>query len=132
MELVNDLPRGPKFFMGIGSGQVEIELIERSLGHEVGTIAKSFQVKEFIFDEAMNGFHVALIGVGTGRDALVLGAEVSDGGGEAGAGPIFLEFADKFAAIVGLPGHVFQVDATTLQVDLDALSKQDAGGCGSA
>jgi hypothetical protein len=123
MELVNDLPRGEIFFMGIGAGQIEIELIERSLGHKVGATVESFQVQEFIFDEAMDGFHVALIGVGTGRDALVLGAEVSDGGGKAGAGAVFLKLADKFTAVVSLPGHVFQVEAATLQVGLDALSK---------
>ena len=85
MKLVNDLPRGEIFFMGIRPGQIEVELIERSLGHKVRAIAESFQIQEFIFDEAMDGFDIALISVGAGRDAHVLGAEVGDGGGEAGA-----------------------------------------------
>ena len=132
VKLVNDLPGREIFFMGIGSGQIEIELIERRLGHEFGAMAESFQIKEFIFDEAMDGFDIALISVSAGRDALVLGTEVSDGGGEAGARTIFLKLADKFPSVVSLPGEVSQVDAATLQVGLDALSKQDAGGRGSA
>ena len=69
MELVIDLPRGTVLFMEIGSGQVEIELVEGGLGHEVGAMAERFQIKEFISDEAMDGFDVALIRVGAGQAA---------------------------------------------------------------
>jgi hypothetical protein len=80
--LLDDLPWGETSFVGVGASQVEVELIERNLGQEVGAAAEGFQVEELVFDEAVDGLHVALIGVGGGRDALVLGAEVSDGGGE--------------------------------------------------
>ena len=54
----------------------------------------------------MDGFDVALVGVGGGRDALMLGAEESDGAGEAGAGAIGFEGADELAAVIGLPDEV--------------------------
>ena len=39
-----------------------------------------------------------------------------------------MELADELAAVVGLPSHVFQVDAATPEMSLDTLSKQGAGG----
>lgn len=131
-ELLDDLPWGETSLMGIGASQVEIELIERSLGQKVGAAAESFQVEELVFDPAVDGFDVALIGVGSGRDALVLGAEVSDGGGEVRAGAIGLQLADELAAVVGLPRHVGQVDAAALEVGLNALGEQLAGLGGAA
>ena len=32
MELVEDLPRAEVFFMGVGAGEVEVKLVEGSLG----------------------------------------------------------------------------------------------------
>jgi len=75
----------------------------------------------------MNGFDVALIGVGGRGDALVLGAEVSDGAGEVGARAVGLEFTDEFAAVVGLPSEVAQGDPAALQVALNPLGKEFAG-----
>ena len=59
-------------------------LIERGLGQELGAGSKGFLVIELVFDEAVNGFDVALVGMSGGRDALVLA--VAEGGGEAGTG----------------------------------------------
>jgi len=126
-ELLDDLPWGKTSLVGIGASQVEVELVEGNLGHELGAAAESFQVEELVFDEAVDGLDIALIGVGAGRDALVLGAEEGDGGGEVGARAVGLEFADEFAAVVGLPGDIAQVDAAALQVSLDALGEQGAG-----
>ena len=55
-KLVNNFPGSAKAFVGIGASQIEIELIKGSLGHKVGAIAERFQVKELIFDEAVDGF----------------------------------------------------------------------------
>jgi hypothetical protein len=99
-ELLNDLPRGETSFMGIGASQVEVELVERSLGHELGATAEAFQVEELVFDKAVDGFDVGLIGVSGGRDALVLGAEESDGGGEMGTRAVGLELTDELAAVM--------------------------------
>jgi hypothetical protein len=88
-EPLDDLPGAEVLFVGIGPHQVEVELVEGSLGQEVGAVAKGFQVEELIFDEAMDGFDVGLIGVGGGQDTLVLRAEAGDGLGKAGARPSF-------------------------------------------
>ncbi|WCJ58279.1 hypothetical protein NXS98_02475 [Fontisphaera persica] len=44
---------------------------------------EGFAVEEFVFDQAVDGFDVALPGVAFGRDEAVVGAEGADGGGEA-------------------------------------------------
>ncbi len=130
-ELLDDLPGSEPLLVRVGPSQVEVELIERGLGQEVGTVVESFQVEELVFDEAMNGFDVGLIGVRGGRDALMLGAEVSDGGGEVRTRAVGLEFADELGAIVGLPSEVAEVDAAALEVDLNALGEQGAGLSGA-
>ncbi len=53
LELMNDL-RAEALLMGIGSTQVEVELVKSDLGEEVGAAVKGFQIEELIFDEAMN------------------------------------------------------------------------------
>jgi hypothetical protein len=126
-ELVDDLPWGEASLVGIGTSQVEIELVKGSLGHEFGTVVESFQSKELILDEARNGLDVALIGVSAGRDALVLRAEESDGVGEVRTGAVGLQLADELAAVVGLPGHVPQVDAPAPEMLLHALGEEFAG-----
>jgi len=87
-ELVDDLPWSEPSLVRVGTSQVEVELVERRFGEEVGAGAEGFQVVELVLDEAMDGFDVALVGVGGGRDALVLGAEVSDGGGKVRTGAV--------------------------------------------
>ena len=84
VELVDDLPRGETSLVRVGARQVEIELVEGSLGHKLAAAGEGFQVEELVFDEAVDGLDIALIGVSGGRDALVLGAEEGDGGGKVG------------------------------------------------
>jgi len=131
-ELLDDLPWGKTSLVGIGPSQVEVELVEGDLGHELGAAAESFQVEELVFDEAMDGLDLTLVGVGAGRNALMLGAEVSDGGGKVRTRAVGLERADELAAVVGLPGDIAQVDAAALQVSLDALGEEFAGLSGAA
>ena len=59
-------------FVGVGSHEVAVELVERSLGEKAAAALERFQVKELVFEEARDGLDVALIGVGGGRDANVL------------------------------------------------------------
>ena len=75
----------------------------------------------------MDGFDIGLVGMGSGRDALMLRAEGSDGGGEVSPGTVGLQFADELAAVVTLPGEVAEDNAAALQVGLKALSEQGAG-----
>jgi len=49
-EWVDDLPRGKPSLVRVGPSQVEVELVEGSLGQEVGAILKALQVEAFIFD----------------------------------------------------------------------------------
>jgi hypothetical protein len=100
IELVDDLPGSEASFVGVGTSQVEVELIERGLGEELRTTAKGFQVVELVFDQAVNGLDIALIGVSGGRDPLVLRAEVGDGLGEVRTRAVGLQLADEFAAVV--------------------------------
>jgi len=72
LELLDDLPRAEVLFVGVGTDQVEVKLEGESLGEEIATTGERFQVKELIFDEAVNGFPIALEGVSGGRDANVL------------------------------------------------------------
>jgi hypothetical protein len=90
VQLVNDLPRRETSLVRVGASQVEVELIERGFGEELRAAAEGLQVIELVFDQPVDGFDVALIGVSGGRDAIVLGAEVSDGGREVAAGTVRL------------------------------------------
>ncbi|MGH9453580.1 MAG: hypothetical protein ACRD2O_06375 [Terriglobia bacterium] len=105
---------GSGLLCGIGPSQVEVELVEGSLGQEVSATGKGFQIKELVFDEAMDGLDIGLVSVGGGRDAFMLRAEVGDGGGEGGAGAVGLQFTNELAATVGLPGEVAEDDAAAL------------------
>ena len=65
--------------------------------------------------------------MGAGRDALVLGTEVSDGGGKVRAGAIRWQLADELPAIIGLPSQVAEGDAAACEVRWDTLCEQGAG-----
>src|SRR3990172_378897 len=55
VELVDDLPWGETSLVRIGASQVEVELVEGSLGQELGAAGEGFQVEELVFDEAAGG-----------------------------------------------------------------------------
>ena len=61
-----------------------------------------------------------------------MGAEESDGSWEAVAAAVRLKCADKFAAVIGLPGPVAKVNAAAIEMGLDALGKPFAGAFGAA
>jgi len=133
MELLEDLPRTAVTFVGIAANEVAVELVEGSLGEEVGTVGEGFDCQELVFGETVDGFDIALAGV-SGRallsqgvggrgDALVLGAEEGDRPWEAIAGAIGLQLANELATMVGLPGQVFQIDAAALEMGLHAPGK---------
>ncbi len=124
---MDDLPWGETSLVRVGARQVEVELVKGSLGQEVSAAGEGFQVKELVFDEAMDGFDVALVSVSGRGNADMLGAEVGDGGGEVGARTVGLQLADELRSVVGLPGEMLQVDATALQMDLDALGEERTG-----
>ena len=115
--------------MGIGPGHVEVVLIERGLGEELGARSKGFQIIELIFDEAVNGFDVALEGMSGGWDALMLA--ITEGGRETRARTVGLKLADEFAAVISLPSQMAEFDAASSQVSLNAGGEAGASGSGA-
>ena len=84
-------------------------------GEEISTAREGFQIKELVFFETMNGFDIALEGVGSGRDADMLA--VAEG---------FGKVALEFTAVVGLPDQIAERDAVAIQVLLDVRSENGA------
>src|SRR5690242_20886002 len=114
---LDDLPGAEIFLVGIGTHQVEVELVGVDFGEEVAAAGEVFQIEELIFFEAMYGFHVALVGVGGGWDAHVLAVAESFG-----------EITFEFATIVGLPDQIAQRNTIAFQVLLNARGEDRTGG----
>jgi hypothetical protein len=61
--------------MKIGKqAEVEVVLVKGSLGQEAGAAGEGFQIEELAFDEGVDGFNIALEGVGgrkVGAAALI-------------------------------------------------------------
>ena len=72
MELLDDLPGAEILFVGVEADEVEVELVGMSFGEEVAAAGEGFQIEELVFDQAVDGFDVALEGVGGRRDADML------------------------------------------------------------
>ena len=72
LELFDDLPGAEILFVGIGTNEVEVELVGEGFGEEVAAAGERFQIEEFIFHEAVNGFNIALEGGSGGRNADLL------------------------------------------------------------
>jgi len=60
------------FLVRVGPREIEVELVRLRFGEELTAAGEGFQIEELIFDEAMDGFDVALVGVCGGRDAQML------------------------------------------------------------
>jgi len=69
-ELFDDLPGAEVLFVGVGAGEVEVELVGEGLARKSPRLVN--EIEELIFDEAVDGFDIALEGVSGGRDADVL------------------------------------------------------------
>jgi hypothetical protein len=72
LKLFDDLPRSEVLFVGVGAGEVEVELVGEGLGEEVAAVGERFQIEELIFDEAVDGFDIALEGMSGGGNADML------------------------------------------------------------
>jgi hypothetical protein len=116
-EALDDLPGAKIIFVGVGTSEVEVQLVGVNFGQEVSSAGEVFEVEELVFFEAMNGFYIALIGMSGGRDADML--TVAEG---------LRKVAFEFAAVVGLPDQVAERDAVAIEVLLDAGSENGAGG----
>jgi hypothetical protein len=105
----DDLPRAEVVFVGVGTDEVEIELVGVGFGQEVATAGELLKVEELVFNQAVNRFDIALPGVSAGRDAHMLA--VAEGGREAAARASGVVLAHELAAVVSLPDQVAQRDA---------------------
>jgi hypothetical protein len=130
LELSDDLLRAEVLLVGIGADEVEVELVGEGFGEEVTATGERFQIEELIFDEAVDGFDIALEGVGGGRDADMLA--VAESGGEAGGMAAAIVSTDELGAVVGLPDEIAEGDAATLEVLLNAGGEDGTGGRGPA
>ena len=102
-EALDDLPRTEELLVGVGADEVEVELIGMDLGEKVSAANKVFQIEELVFFEAMNGFHIALVGVRGGRDAHMLAVPESFG-----------KVALELSTIVRLPDQIAERDTVTV------------------
>ena len=102
--------------MGVGSGEVEVELVGVDLGEEISPAGERFQIKELVFFDAVHGFDIALIGMSGWRDAHMLASPKGFG-----------KIAFEFASVVGLPDQITERDAVAMEMLLDAGSKNGAG-----
>ena len=60
------------FFRSLLGRSYPIELVGEGFGEEVAATRERFQVEELTFDEAVNGFDIALEGASGGRNADML------------------------------------------------------------
>src|ERR1700735_5519761 len=59
-EAFDDLPGSLKFLVGVGPGEIEVELVSMDFGQEVAAVLEVFQIEELVFFETVDGFDVAL------------------------------------------------------------------------
>lgn len=102
--------------MGVRTDEVEVELMGMDFGEKVSAAHKVFQIEERVLFEAMNGFHVALVGVRGGRDAHMLAVPESFG-----------KVALELSTIVRLPDQIAERDTVTVYLLLNAGSEHGAG-----
>ena len=108
-EPLDNLQRAEIFLPGVGSYEVEVELVGVGVGQEVSPAGKVFDVEKLVFFKAVYGFHIALVGVRGGRDAHVLAVAEHFG-----------KVAFELPALVNLPDQIAQRDAVAIQMLLNA------------
>src|SRR5512135_3749067 len=69
---MEDLEGALPFLAAVGSHEVEVVPIGGDFGPELGGAGEGFAVEELVFDEAVDGFDVALPGIALGRDITVV------------------------------------------------------------
>jgi hypothetical protein len=99
---MDDVPRRFMSFIAIFSGGIEPKVVSGGLSQEMGAVEKGFNLIEFVFDQAVSGFHIRLPGMGTGGDGLVTQAGDGFHGLGEGAFVLGLPAADEFGAVVRL------------------------------
>ncbi len=117
--------------VGVGAGVVKEEWIGGDFGEEVGAVVERLDGKAFVFDEAVEGFHNALVGVGRWGDrAMGRMRMVLDPLGER-AGALLKPETDELAAVVGLDRNGMRSHPADLQVAEDAVGKRRGTGEGT-
>ena len=80
---LEDMEWALPFFAAVEADEVEVMPVGGDFGPELGGAGEGFAIEELVFNEAVDGFDVALPGVVFGWDVTVVGAQGADGGGEA-------------------------------------------------
>ncbi len=102
-------------------GTCQVEYIRSALWPEFTSTGEFI---ELILDEAMHGFHIALIGVRSGRDAQMLA--IAQRGGEAGALSVAILLPMNSSNVVGLPGQIAQRHAPTVHAECERRRRRFA------
>jgi hypothetical protein len=118
-EPLDDLSGALIFLVLVRLRQIELQLVGMDFGEEFAAAGEVFVIRELVLFEAVNGFHIALIGAQRGVCA------------RAGCRPEPWEVPFELAAIDGLPDQIAQGNAATVQQLLDARS-EDSAGLGAA
>lgn len=116
-EAFDDLPGALIFFVGVGSDEIEVQLVGVRFGEEVTPAGEVFQIKELVFFQAMNGFDIARVGMRRRRNAHVLAGAQRLG-----------KVAFELATVVGLPEQIAERYAVTVEMALNARGEERAGG----
>ena len=95
---LEDLKRALPFLAAVGADEVEVKPVGGDFAPEVRRAGEGFAIEELVFDEAVDGFHVALPGEAFGRDVAMVCAAGADGGGEA----LFVLVFEELGTVVGL------------------------------
>lgn len=114
------------FFAAVRADQVEVVPVGGDLGPEVSQATEGFSVEELIFDEAVDGFDVALPGKALGWDVTVVRTQSAYRGGQA----LLLFVFQKLRAIIGLPDQAAQIDSVAGQVNGELFGQEGGVGFG--
>jgi hypothetical protein len=123
---LEDLERALPLFTAVGADEVEVVPVAGDLSPEVRRAGEGLAVKELIFDQAVNGFDIALPGVAFGGYVAVIGAQGADGGGQA----LLVLVLEELRTIVGLPDQGGEIQAVAGEVNGELFGQEGGVGLG--
>src|SRR4030095_13271327 len=117
---LENLQRALPLFGSVGTNEVKVTPVGGGFGKEFGAGPKVFTIEEFIFDQAVDGFDVALPGVTFRWNEAVIRSQSAYGGRQAALFFVFLELA----AVVGLPDQGLEIDSVRGQMSAELFGQE--------
>jgi len=130
-ELTQQIEGGAIALVAVLSGDIEVAPVGCDFVEEVGAGAEGFPIEELVFTETMDGFDIAVVGVGGGGDEGVGDAAGFHGGLEAVRGAAPIPAAGILGAVIGLEAHLFEGHARGGEMIHDPLGEDAGEGGGS-